>query len=167
VITDGVWIREWIYWPVIHKARTTSNTGLPLFFTVHKSPQHPLSFFQPAVSSPAFPWQRLLTVEILQLHTLRTYLHRLPYKTDSVAPTVLLITPRHGPCRNTPFLTVPLLLRVASLLRERVRLSRGHHTVTALHATIEVHQRHRTNHLGKKETCRLPQRPVCCADDET
>jgi hypothetical protein len=30
------------------------------------------------------------------------------------------ITPRHGPRRGTPFTTVPLLLRVDSLLRERV-----------------------------------------------
>jgi hypothetical protein len=29
--------------------------------------QHTISFFQPAVSSPAFPGYRLLTVEILQL----------------------------------------------------------------------------------------------------
>jgi hypothetical protein len=36
-----------------------------------------------AVSSPAVPWQRLLTVEILQLLALRYSLHRLPYRTDS------------------------------------------------------------------------------------
>jgi hypothetical protein len=47
----------------------------PLISTIQKSPQHPLSLFQPAVSSPAVPLQRLLTVEILQLHVLRFYLH--------------------------------------------------------------------------------------------
>jgi hypothetical protein len=38
-----------------------------LISTLYKSPQHPLSLFQPAVSSPIVPWQQLLTVEILQL----------------------------------------------------------------------------------------------------
>jgi hypothetical protein len=115
---------------------------------IHKSPQHPLSFFQPAVSSPAVPWQRLLTVEILQIHALKSSLHRLQYRTDLVAPIFSKKTPLHGPRRNTPFPTVPLLLLVDSLLRERVyravvwkrfwciRLSRGRRTVTALHATI-------------------------------
>jgi hypothetical protein len=55
-------------------------TPPPLILTIHKSPQHALSLFQPAVSSPAFQWQRLLTVEILQLHALGSYLHSLPYK---------------------------------------------------------------------------------------
>jgi hypothetical protein len=40
-----------------------------------------LAFFQPAVSSPAVPWQRLLRVEILQLHALRSSLHRPSYRT--------------------------------------------------------------------------------------
>jgi hypothetical protein len=35
-------------------------------------------------------------------------LHRLPYRTDSVAPTVFLITLPHGPPQKTPFPTVPL-----------------------------------------------------------
>jgi hypothetical protein len=59
-------------------------------------------------------------VEILQLHALKSSLHRLPYRTDLVAPIVFKITPQHGPSRNTPFPTVPLKLRVDSLLRERV-----------------------------------------------
>jgi hypothetical protein len=42
----------------------------------------PAMLFEPAVSSPAIPWQRLLTVEILQLHVLKSSLHRLPYWTD-------------------------------------------------------------------------------------
>jgi hypothetical protein len=50
----------------------------PLISTIHKSPQQPPSLLQPAVSSPAVPWQRLLTVEALKLYTLRFYLHRLP-----------------------------------------------------------------------------------------
>jgi hypothetical protein len=53
-------------------------TAPPLISTVHKSPQHPLSLYQPAVSSPTVPCQRLLTVEILQFHAHRFYLHSLP-----------------------------------------------------------------------------------------
>jgi hypothetical protein len=37
-----------------------------------------------------------------------------------VAPVVFKITPQHGPRRNTPLPRAPLLLRVDSLLRERV-----------------------------------------------
>jgi hypothetical protein len=37
--------------------------------------------FQPAVSSLAVLWQRPLTVEILQLHSLKFSLYRLPYRT--------------------------------------------------------------------------------------
>jgi hypothetical protein len=100
------------------------------------------------VSSPVIPWQRLLTLEILKLHELKSFLHRLKYKTDLVAPVVFKITPRCGPRRNSPFPTVRLLLRVDSLLRELVyravalkrlwdiSLSRGRRMVTALHATI-------------------------------
>jgi hypothetical protein len=38
-------------------------------------------FFQPAVSLPAVPWQRFLTVEILQLHELRPSLHSFTCRT--------------------------------------------------------------------------------------
>jgi hypothetical protein len=102
-----------------------------LISTIHKSPQHPLNLFQCAVSSPAIPWQWLLTVEILQLHMLKSSLndssfltasfpHRLPYWTDLVTPVAILIMPQHGPDRNTPFPTVPPLLHVDLLLQERV-----------------------------------------------
>jgi hypothetical protein len=36
-----------------------------LISKIHKSPQHPLCLFHPALSSLAIPWQQLLTVEIL------------------------------------------------------------------------------------------------------
>jgi hypothetical protein len=39
----------------------------------HKSPQHPLGLFQPAVSSLAVPWQRLLTLESLHLRALTSF----------------------------------------------------------------------------------------------
>jgi hypothetical protein len=71
-------------------------TGPSVIPTIAKSPQNPLNLFQPVVSSRAVPWQWLLTVEILQLHMLKsslnggslptdTFLHRLLYKTDLVA----------------------------------------------------------------------------------
>jgi hypothetical protein len=54
-----------------------------------------LSLFQPAVSSPAVPWQRLLTVEIL---------HRLPYRNELLTDFVpCFVLARHEPHRNTPF----------------------------------------------------------------
>jgi hypothetical protein len=66
---------------------------------IHKSPQHPLSIFQPVVSSPAIPWQWLLTVKILQLHMLRFYLHSVLCRTLSQLigspQTIYLITPLH------------------------------------------------------------------------
>jgi hypothetical protein len=67
-------------------ARLVSTvTELSLSSTIHKSPQHQLSVFQPAVSSSAVPWQRLLTVEILQLHSFKFYFHSSTEFTSSVA----------------------------------------------------------------------------------
>jgi hypothetical protein len=59
---------------------------------------------QPAVSSPAVAWQRLLTMEIL--HSLKSSFHRLPYRTTDFQLTLSLVTFLHGPRINTPF---PLL----------------------------------------------------------
>jgi hypothetical protein len=42
----------------------------------------PAKLFHPAMPSSAVPWQRLLTVEILQLPALRSYLHSLPCSTQ-------------------------------------------------------------------------------------
>jgi hypothetical protein len=47
-----------------------------------------------AKSSPDVSWQRILMVEILQLHALKSSLHSLSYKTDQVAPAVFKITSR-------------------------------------------------------------------------
>jgi hypothetical protein len=49
-------------------------TAPPPISTIHKSPQHPLSSLHPVVSSPAVPWQQLLTVEFLRLHAIRSSL---------------------------------------------------------------------------------------------
>jgi hypothetical protein len=48
----------------------------------------PKPFLQPALSSPTIPWQRLLTEKILQLDALNSFHHKLPYRTNSVAPLV-------------------------------------------------------------------------------
>jgi hypothetical protein len=96
----------------IHDSELQAITAPSLIPTIHKSPQHPLNLFQPAVYSPTVPWQRLLTVEILRLHALRFYFNNWL--------CFLLITSRHGPPRNTAFPTVTLLLRAYSLPRECV-----------------------------------------------
>jgi hypothetical protein len=57
-------------------------TAPPLISTIHKSPQHPLSLFESAVSSPAVPWQRLIIVEILQHHEFRSSCLSLQCRTD-------------------------------------------------------------------------------------
>jgi hypothetical protein len=65
----------------IHNSEIQVITAPQLISTIHISSQQPLSFFQPTVSSPAFPCQRLLTVEIPQLHAHRFYHHNLPCRT--------------------------------------------------------------------------------------
>jgi hypothetical protein len=59
-----------------HDPELQAFTALSLISTIHKSPHHPLSLS--SLSSPSVSWQRLLTVEILQLHALIFYLHRWP-----------------------------------------------------------------------------------------
>jgi hypothetical protein len=54
-----------------HDSELQAITVPLLISTIHKSPQRPLNLIQPAVSSPAVPWKRLLTVEIFQLHALK------------------------------------------------------------------------------------------------
>jgi hypothetical protein len=65
-----------------HDSELQAVTAPPLISTINKSQQHPLSCFQHAVSSLAVPWQRLLTVEILQLHALRCSCHSRPCRTQ-------------------------------------------------------------------------------------
>jgi hypothetical protein len=64
-----------------HDPELYAITAPPLISTIDKSSQHPLSLFQPAVSSPAVSWQRFLTVETFQLQAFRFYLHSLPCRT--------------------------------------------------------------------------------------
>jgi hypothetical protein len=86
-----------------HDWKVQIITALPLISTIHRSPQHPLSLFQSAVSSPAVPWQRFLTVEIFQLHALRSSRNSLPCRTQLNWLCPLLITSRHGPHRKHRF----------------------------------------------------------------
>jgi hypothetical protein len=58
-----------------HDLELLAITEPSLIYTIHKLPQLQLSLFQPAVSSQAVPWQRLLTVDILQLHALTSSLN--------------------------------------------------------------------------------------------
>jgi hypothetical protein len=63
-----------------HYWELQATTALQPISTIHKSPQHSLSLFQPAVST-AVPWQRLQAVEILQFLALRFFLRRLSFRT--------------------------------------------------------------------------------------
>jgi hypothetical protein len=49
----------------IHNSELQVISAVSLICILYKSKQHPLSLFQSPVSSTGFPWQRLLTVEIL------------------------------------------------------------------------------------------------------
>jgi hypothetical protein len=75
---------------------TTSNYSVTANLHNSQITTAPAKLFQTAVSSPAVPWQRLLTVEILQLHALKSSLHRLPYGTHSVSLIIFKIYPRNG-----------------------------------------------------------------------
>jgi hypothetical protein len=60
-----------------HHAELQVITAPPLISILHSSLQNPLRFFQSAVST-AVSWQRLLTVEILQLPALWSSCHSRP-----------------------------------------------------------------------------------------
>jgi hypothetical protein len=49
-----------------HDSELQAIAVSPLISIIQKSAQHPLSLFQPAMLSPAAPWQRFLTVEALR-----------------------------------------------------------------------------------------------------
>jgi hypothetical protein len=94
--------------------------AIPLFSTFNQSPQHPLSLFQRAESSPAVLWQQLLTVGILLLHAFWSssqpplqkscqlnYSSTSPHpplhtSTELAVPVVFFISPRGGPRRQQP-----------------------------------------------------------------
>jgi hypothetical protein len=74
VLRGCIWDLDWwmnLLTTYTHNLELQAITAPPLISTIHKSPQHLLC-------SPAIPWQWLLTMEILQLHVLKSYLHGLP-----------------------------------------------------------------------------------------
>jgi hypothetical protein len=73
-------------------------TALLLNTTLYISPQHPLSLFQSAVSSPAVPWHRNLTAKILQLSALRFSYHSRPCRTLAIPP-IMAPSLLNLPCR--------------------------------------------------------------------
>jgi hypothetical protein len=91
-----------------------------LISTIHKSPQHPLNVFQPAVSSSAVPWQQFLTVEIFHLPVLMPLPAGHCLATELNAPAAQVITSRHRPHRKHPVSKVTLSLSAYSLQREHV-----------------------------------------------
>jgi hypothetical protein len=122
-----------------HDSGFQAITAPRLNSAIHKPPQYPLSLFQAVVSSPAVPWQRLLTVEILQLHALSFYLHSLPYRTQLKSKSKLLYDLRFtanqfvlassplrpttsdfsfqlNPCSHGPYVTSSLMRRLVCLL---------------------------------------------------
>jgi hypothetical protein len=78
VIIDGVWLGDSVYWPFTHThTRLVSKSNYNAIANLHNSQiTTNAKPFQPAVSSQAVPWQRLLTL------TPAYYcLNRLPYRT--------------------------------------------------------------------------------------
>jgi hypothetical protein len=84
------------------------------------------------VPSPAVPWQRLLTLVIHQLHTLRSSPHSLLYRNDYQLTTQLLLTSRKGHEGTTRFhcgSQTVALLRLRSLATGKCLSSRCPETV--------------------------------------
>jgi hypothetical protein len=110
-----------------HDSELQAIAAPPLISTIHKSPQHPLSLLlQPAASLPVVLWQRLLTMEILQLQALMSSLHSLQYRNYSHLCS-LIITYRHGPHRKQLcycWRPTVALLRICHLAKGTCLLSR-------------------------------------------
>jgi hypothetical protein len=63
-----------------HDSELHVTTALSLISTFYKSLLQTLNLLLAAVSSLEVPWQRLLTVEILQLHALKFFVYRPQYR---------------------------------------------------------------------------------------
>jgi hypothetical protein len=81
-----------------------------LISTIHDSLLQSLSLLQPAVSSLVVSWQRLLTVEILQLRRSRRYGPANILELKSLRrPGFLVILPRGGTNSKHHFQNVPIV----------------------------------------------------------
>jgi hypothetical protein len=78
----------------------------------------------PAKSFPACCVFTSRSLANSELHALKSSIHRLPYRTDLLAPIVFKITPRHWPRRNT------------WKCLWYIRLSRSRRIVIAIYATL-------------------------------
>jgi hypothetical protein len=98
VAIDGVWISEWIYWPII---QTTLNYKhfrvLPLISTLYSSLEHDKS----SQFSVVLPWQRIITV------SLQSSLHSLTFKSQ-LNSLPFLLNHLRLPSHETPSIIIQL-----------------------------------------------------------
>jgi hypothetical protein len=83
VMIDGVSVGDSIYSPLIHTKHNYMYKNYSATDNLHNSQMATAPakhILQPPISSSAVPWQRLLTVEVLQFYALKSFLHILPYK---------------------------------------------------------------------------------------
>jgi hypothetical protein len=112
---------------------TTANLHNSEIITAHIK-----LFFQPAVSSPAVPWQLLLAVEILQLHALRFYSSQPPVR-DLLNSTQLTLSLAYTNISARITENIVLLLLRACMLRtlpSNGRCLQSHSLATGLYATL-------------------------------
>jgi hypothetical protein len=100
-----VWHRRGMDWwmdfltTYTHHSELRVIKMLSLISTIYNSQQRPLTFFYSLlyVSSPALPWKRLLTVEILQLHALKFCLQTSVAELNTQLTTARLVAISHRP----------------------------------------------------------------------
>jgi hypothetical protein len=115
-----------------HDSELQGITAPLLIFTIHKSPQHPLSHFQPVMSSPSGSTlprvgarrkkRNVFTSSSLATASNSADSSASRAQVPSSQPPMqnsnltwlycMLITSLHGPCRSKPFPTITLLLRI-------------------------------------------------------
>jgi hypothetical protein len=100
---DGImdWILDSLT-TLAYDSEPQAITAPSLISTIHQLPQHTLSLFQPAVftsrslvtapNSGDSAASRVQVLSELRLRSKKTFLHRLPYRTLSVASVVFIIT---------------------------------------------------------------------------
>jgi hypothetical protein len=105
-VTLDIVLDNWIYWPLIRTTRNFFNFNATDNLHNSQITKAPDKIFHPAVSSPAVPWQRLLAMENLQFHVLKSSLNGDSLQTTSlpqipaIAPIVFSITALHRPSKK-------------------------------------------------------------------